>query len=93
MTIFSDALTDILHDSALSTTATIGSASVTGVFSNSFLLVDGIETKAPTFEALDEDLTAVAHGTAITIDSVAYTVIGIQPNGEGSTLLILRKTT
>lgn len=91
MTVFSDALDAIITDPDLSTTATIGTASVTGVFSNAFISVDGIESRQPTFEALDADLTGVAHGTAITINATAYTVAGIEPNGEGSTLLILRK--
>jgi hypothetical protein len=93
MTVFSDALTAILHDPAFQVAATIGAATVYGNFDNKFMVVDGIETKEPTFEALDTDLTGMAHNSTITINAVAYTVAGIQPNGQGSTLLILRKAT
>jgi hypothetical protein len=92
MTVFSNALRDILHDPAIQIAATLGAATIYGNFENKFMAVDGVETKVPTFEALDTDLVPAAHNSTIVINTVAYTVIGIQPNGEGSTLLILRKT-
>ncbi len=92
MTVFSDALRDILHDTGIRTAATFGAATIYGNFTNNHdVLVNGVETFAPTFEALDTDLTGVTHGSTITINATVYKLIGIQPNGEGSTVLILSK--
>lgn len=91
MTVFSDALTAILHDQDMKIAATLGTATIYGNFENSTVVIDGVETKAPTFDTLDTDLTGVKHGDHITIASVTYHIIGIEPNGKGSTLLILRK--
>lgn len=92
MTVFSDALAAILHDSGIQIAATFGSATIYGSFENKFIEVEGIETRMPTFEALDTDLATAAHGDTITINATAYTIAGIQPNGEGSTVLILRRS-
>ena len=92
MSVFSDALHDILHDPAFQVAATIGAATVYGNFENKFIVIEGLETKAPTFEALDTDLTGLVHGSTITINAVAYTVTGIEANGQGSTLLILSRS-
>jgi hypothetical protein len=89
--IVSAALSSILHDPAFQVAATIGAVIVYGNFENKFIAVDGIETKDPTFEALDTDLAGVLHGSTIVINAISYTVAGIEPNGWGSTILYLRK--
>ncbi len=89
MTLFSDALSDILQDTGMRTAATFGAATIYGVFSRPYAERNGVETRVPTFEALDTDLSGVDHADTITINAVVYNIIEIQPNGEGSTLLIL----
>ncbi len=93
MTIFADALEDILNDEGLKTAATYNGATIYGVFSNEFVLVDGVETRTPTFEAIDSDLTGAAHGVEIIINGTTYVITSVQPNGEGSTQLILVQDT
>ena len=89
MTVFSDALTSILHDPDMKTAATFGATTIYGYLDDKFVVINSIETKAPTFEALDTDLVSAKHGDTITIAGVTYHIIGIQPNGKGSTVLIL----
>lgn len=66
-----------------------------GVFDRSFFSADaggvGIESSMPSLLAVDEDVVAVAHGSAIVIDAVTYHVVNIQPDGTGFTRLLLEK--
>ena len=73
------------------TTATIGAASVTGIFDATPAEMFGIVGSNPTFTCASADVTAVAGGTAITINAVAYTVTDIRADGTGVTVLSLDK--
>jgi hypothetical protein len=92
MTIASDALRDMCHDPGMRTSAVFGTATIYGHFKNMTIVVEGIETRAPTYKSTDTELAGAAHGGAITIEGTNYYIRGIQPNGKGSTLLILRKS-
>lgn len=67
-----------------------GGVVVDGIFAEEFVEQLGVEGLRPTFTALASALPAVSHGTAVTINSVAYTVIGIQPDA-GAKMLILER--
>ena len=83
---------------ASSYTPTGGSAStVNGIFDNEFFEVDplsgvGVVSAQPRFICAMADLPSGAvSGDAITVDSTAYTVRVIQPEGTGVTTLVLEK--
>jgi hypothetical protein len=86
---FANALTAIFN--TLGTDVTIGSSIVKGNFRNQYISVNGIESLMPTVECIDSDVATVAHGTTLTIASLAYKIIGIQPDGQGCTTLILSR--
>lgn len=70
------------------------SIDVSGLFDNDFLAVEGVATTAPMFECATEKLPDIARGDKITIPKVGgttYTIINFQPDGTGSTELILEK--
>lgn len=72
------------------TTATYNAADVVGIFEDQFVEVSGIESIKPTFTCAAADVSGVAHGDSITIDAVIYNVQGLQPDGTGTIMLILR---
>lgn len=73
------------------TAATYNAATVDGIFEDQFVAVNGIESSHPTFNCAEADVTGIAHGDTITINSVAYTVVGHQPDGTGLMFLILKE--
>ncbi len=77
------------------TAATIGSATVYGIFDDAYESVNiatgEITMTAPRFLCRTADVTSVAQGTAVTIGGVAYKVINIEPDGTGMTALALSK--
>lgn len=89
MTVFTDAMTDILNDEDLGTDAVYEGGTIRVLFQNGFVVVNGVETTAPMVECLDTDVAGVAHGDAMTVNGVTYRIIGIQPTGSGVTKLIL----
>ena len=58
-------------------------------------LADGTEyeTTAPKVLCRTEDVLNAAHGDTVTVDSKAYKVIGISPDGTGVTTLTLSEDT
>jgi hypothetical protein len=72
------------------TTATIGAATVYGVFNNAYTDSLDIEGTAPSFVARTTDVSSVVHGTTVTINSTAYVCRGNQADGLGLSLLILQ---
>ncbi len=84
-------LSVLLNTDHFATAATVGAATVNGIFDESFVEINGVESLSPTFYCASADVTAnsMADGTAITIGGTGYTVRGVQPDGSGMTLLIL----
>lgn len=89
MTVFTDAMTDILNDEDLGVDAVYEGSTIRVLFQNGFVVVSGVETTAPMAECLDTDVTGVAHGDTITVGGITYNIIGIQASGSGTTKLIL----
>lgn len=75
-----------------SDTATVNSVAVSGKFDRPFSQEFGyIEGNKPTFTCVAADVSTVVHGTALTVNSTEYAVVGVQPDGTGMTVLILEK--
>ena len=74
--------------------ATIGAASVPGLFSieqdGASLGFSGMEVRHPTFICASASVGSVAQGTSITINSVVYTVGNIYNDGRLFTTLELK---
>lgn len=73
-----------------------GSASnVKGIFDNEFFEAAvgdvGVAIQQPRFLCRTSDISAAAEGDAITINSVAYTIRVVQPDGTGVTTLVLEE--
>ena len=85
--IFEQAVTDILED--LGTDAIYKDMTIRVSFKNGVIVAGGVETRAPMAECRDVDITGVRHTDTITINAVTYRVIGIEPSGYGTTMLIL----
>lgn len=74
--------------------ATIGGATVNGIFDNDFIEVEtgagvGVALQQPRFTCRTADVSGVVEGTSATISGVSYTVRIVQPDGTGMTDLIL----
>lgn len=89
MTVFTEAMKDILEDEDIGVDAIYGGETIRVRFKNGFVVVNGVETTAPIAECLDTDIPGVSHDDTITVGGVTYAVIGIQPTGDGATKLIL----
>lgn len=99
MTLKADLLADLdeLFDTdefAIEVTLT-GGTKINGIFDDEFRGVniqDGeIRTTAPQVLCKSSDVSGVALGNTVTINSIAYKVIERQPDGTGLTTLILSK--
>lgn len=73
------------------TVATIGAASVRGIFDVPTAEAFGILGTDPTFTCATADVSAIAAGQALTINAVGYTVTAVKPDGTGLTVLVLDK--
>jgi hypothetical protein len=51
-----------------------------------------IESAKLTFTCREADVSSPRHGDAVVINSVSYTVVGVQPDGAGMLILILQTT-
>lgn len=73
--------------------ATILGGPVIGIFDNESVIVEGytgaVESTRPIFLCREANVSAVTHGTAVTINAVSYLVRGIRPDGTGLVRLIL----
>ena len=86
-TTFNEALRDIWNE--LGTDATYKGTTIKIDFRKDFIEVEGVETYAPQAICLSEDIEGVTHADTITIESIEYNIIGIQPDKNGMTILIL----
>ena len=73
--------------------ATIGAATVTGIFDVPTAEAFGMLGTDPTFTCAAADVPGIAAGQAVTINAVAYTVTAVRPDGTGVTVLTLDKAT
>jgi hypothetical protein len=72
-----------------------GGSEITVIFDNEYsaatLFERDVESSAPTAMGLTSDLEDVVHDSTIEIREITYRVIGIQPDGQGMTVLILAR--
>lgn len=73
-----------------------GSASnVKGIFDNEFFEAAvgevGVAIQQPRFVCRSSDISAAVEGDALTVNSVAYTIRVVQPDGTGVTTLVLEE--
>lgn len=73
-------------------TATIGAASVSGIFDTPSAEMFGIGGSDPTFTCATADVVSIAAGQAVTIAGTDYTVTAVKPDGTGLTVLHLDKS-
>ena len=71
--------------------ATIGAATVIGIFDVPTAEAFGMLGTDPTFTCAAADVPGIAAGQAVTINAVAYTVTAVRPDGTGLTVLMLDK--
>jgi hypothetical protein len=97
MTTFKDDLTndlDIFFNSEeFAVDVTYNAATIQGIFDAEFSSAVegemGVESTVPQVLLKTSDVPSVAHNETMTINSVVYKVIGIQPDGTGMTLILL----
>lgn len=71
--------------------ATIAGTVVDGVFDAAYLDALGMTGNSPVFRCATADVASVAPGDAVVIGDTDYTVVGIEPDGVGMTLLRLQE--
>ena len=74
-------------------TATLNGVAVKVIFDDTFAAFElGAEGRSITALGKSSDLINAAHGDEISISQVDYSVVGVQPQGDGAfTLLILKR--
>ncbi len=88
-------LTAFLNTSDFTVDAAIGGNTYPCIFDNGYFEIAigevGVESNQPTAYMPDVDVAAasVVEGSTVTINSVAYKVVGIKPDGTGMTILVL----
>jgi hypothetical protein len=74
---------------------TYNAGTIQGIFDDEFASAVegemGIESTVPQVQVKSADVSSATHGELMTINSVVYKIIGIQPDGTGMTLLLLSK--
>lgn len=72
-----------------------GATTITGILDSGYLAVDvedtEVESSEPVLTCRTIDVSALTHGSQLTISGSSYYVRGIQPDGTGITTLILDK--
>ena len=80
--------TDISWDGSTHMIKGIFDAPFTGISS----MTGNIETSSPAVNVKSSDVIGIKHGDYITVNSLRYKVNGLQPDGNGMTLIILIET-
>jgi hypothetical protein len=74
---------------------TWNATSFKGIFHNSSQILDalgiGVESRNPFIQVEDADISGMAKGDAVTVNSVAYYCLDIRPTGFGKSIVILSK--
>ena len=88
-------LSSFLNTSDFATAATFGNATIDVILDREYLAQEvggevAIEGTAPLVHARESDVSSASHGDTITISNVAYTIVGIEPDFTGMTVLRLR---
>ena len=82
-----------LNSDEFAVDVTYQATTIQGIFDDEFSSAVqgemGIESTVPQVLVKTSDVPNVAHNEAMTINSVVYKIIGIQPDGTGMTLILL----
>lgn len=70
---------------------TVGGVAVRAIFDAAYADPLGMAGNQPVLTVATDDLPAVAVGQAVTVNALAYTVTGIEPDGTGITTVQLRR--
>lgn len=96
MTFKNDLLNDLdifLNSDEFAVDVTYLVSTIQGIFDDEFSSAVqgemGIESTVPQVLVKTSDVQNIAHNEELTINSVVYKVIGIQPDGTGVTLILL----
>jgi len=85
--------TDVSGTAGTYTASGASAVTINGIFGNIYFDISGgettIEGKRATFNCMTSDVSAAAHGDTLAVSGTTYTVRGVQPDGTGSTTLIL----
>lgn len=91
-------LADLLQTTEFATASTFGGATINLILDREYLTQElevggvGIESTAPFAYCRSADVSSASQGDAITIPvgGTAYTVVGVEPDNTGMTILRLR---
>ena len=72
-----------------SISVTIAGTAATALFDHEYVEVSGIESRRPVLTVLSSAVSSAAHGDAVVVSGTSYTIVGIQPDGSGMTVLVL----
>lgn len=91
---FSEDISVFLNTDEWAITATYdGATSVDGIFDKGFYPVDvgevDLESEQVTFFCQLSDVAGLVHGKTFLIDSVTYSTVGVEPDGQGAVLVRL----
>ncbi len=70
-------------------TATVGGASVSGIFDDAYADPLNFGASAPSLLCASADVSTRAQGDAVIVNAVNYTIAAIKPDGTGMTRLAL----
>ena len=84
-----------ISDATFTDTSVGSSSTITALLKNEYSLEDiggevGVETSTPVAIVRSSDVNNVAQGDTIAISGTTYTIVEVQPDGEGMTNLRLR---
>ena len=65
---------------------------VTGRFTNEFIEQFDTEMVHPVFECQEKNVKNAKQGDALSFNDITYKIVGIQPDGQGLTTLILEQS-
>lgn len=97
MTFKDDLTTDLdifLNSNEFAVDVTFNAATIRGIFDNEFIALleregIGVEGAGPQCLFKTSDVSTAIHGDTMTIESIVYNIIGIQPDGTGLTRILL----
>jgi len=89
---FTEDHTAFLSENDFAVSATVGGSSVSVIFDHSYVNEHGVSGEQPRVLCDDGDVSSVSVGDALTVNSTAYAVRAIEPDGTGMTILILEET-
>jgi hypothetical protein len=84
---------EFFEDTVMLTTATYGSASITGHYFNESQLIQDTHMRLISFIIKESDLSTIVINSQLTIGGVVHYVQDIQPDGAGIIELSLSKVT